>query len=110
KERPERKATLDANHDSTAPKDPSGLSYLPHGHPIQSPKVEENRKPESRMMRKYPGPVWRGAGGKGAYATSPAAYPTIGRVSSCWLAMWNCSRMARRKCIPRAMGPHSTSS
>src|SRR5215468_6282247 len=75
KERPERKATLDANHDSTAPKDARGLSHLPHGHPIQSPQVEETRKPESRMMRKYPVRFGGGPGEK--ELTPPRPRPTL---------------------------------
>src|SRR5262245_53274639 len=77
KERPERKATLDANHDSTEPKDSSGLSHLPHGHPLQSPKVEETREPESRMMRKYPVRFGGGPGEK--ELTPPSPRPTLRR-------------------------------
>lgn len=47
------KTALDANHDCAPTEDPRGLLKVPHGHPAQSPKVEDERIPESRMMRKY---------------------------------------------------------
>ena len=40
-------------------------------------KVEETRKPESRMMRQVSSTVRRGTGGKGQQWTSPAVYPAI---------------------------------
>src|SRR6266446_4174614 len=45
-------------------------------------KVEETRKPESRMMRQVSSTVRRGTGGKGQQWTSPAVYPAINVVKS----------------------------
>src|SRR2546425_8601480 len=47
-------------------------------------KVEETRKPESRMMRQVSSTVRRGTGGKGQQWTSPAVYPamTSGQIST----------------------------
>src|SRR5712691_7417241 len=44
-------------------------------------KVEETRKPESRMMRQVSSTVRRGTGGKGQQWTSPAVYPAINIVT-----------------------------